>query len=332
MRPGFLLDSPRKRAAEPAREEVVVHAVEADDCPVCLEEMESESSILLPCRHLLCVGCAKAVWAVAQSDPERRAMLDCPLCRQAHRVAHGNLPAFVAAHRASNFQQRAGGGGATPRTTRGLDGLSSLSVAELRTVVRSLAVRIDGMNERSDIERAVSDQLESKLPLGETLVDANILSHLPVGTLRAILEVRSIPHADCVLKSDLVARVEQSPKGSCFGLPPRVLKQMLRSYGYAREDEMHVDKHELARQVMVGRAFDRARRAAEEQQRHGHAPWQPQRTDAFSTHPAASTRSQAWSQTQAAVSPAFWVDPNLRQTTQVIDDDQRSPCCACSIQ
>ena len=174
-------------------------------------------------------------------------------------------------------------------------------------------------------ERAVIDNIEHRLPLGETLVEAKVFDHLPIPTLHALLEARSIPHADCVQKNDLVVRIEQSPKGSCLGLPARVLKQMLRNYGYACEIDMHVDKHELARQVMVGRAFDRARRAAEEQQRVQHA----QRSDADLMRPAGGpTRAHS----PASVSPASWVQPSRAQPVQGVDDEHHSPCCMCAVQ
>ena len=73
-----------------------------------------------------------------------------------------------------------------------------------------------------------------------------LLALLPVRCLRALLDDRCIPHADCVEKEDLARRIELSPKGAVFALPPRVLKQMLRDAGLVAESETHVDKEELA--------------------------------------------------------------------------------------
>ena len=91
--------------AKPNPDATLVEAVEADDCPVCLEALEPQTSVLLPCRHLVCSACTKAVWTVAQADPPKRAKraLECPVCRTEHVVRDANLMAFLAAHQASNF-------------------------------------------------------------------------------------------------------------------------------------------------------------------------------------------------------------------------------------
>ena len=92
---------------------------------------------------------------------------------------------------------------------------------------------------------------------------SEVLASLPARCLRSVLEDRCIPHDDCVDAQQLAKRIEQSPKGSVFGLPARVLKQMLREGGLTAESEVHVDKEELARRVMVVRSLTRARKEQE---------------------------------------------------------------------
>ena len=156
--------TPQRAASTHDTPSTLVEAVEADDCPVCLDPLEPQTSVLLPCRHLVCSACTKAVWTVAQADPPKRAKraLECPVCRTEHIVVHGNLMAFLAAHQASNF----GAEPATPRTavrSSQQGGLAALSVHELRLVVRALQVqrRVAGELERSDIERAISQEVDS---------------------------------------------------------------------------------------------------------------------------------------------------------------------------
>ena len=273
MRPGFLLDESSTQSSTPmqvptsaAEAASLVQAIDAEDCPVCLDALEASTSLLLPCRHMLCIACTKAVWTVAQSDPARRKdkLLECPMCRTAHAVAHGNMDAFVAAHQASNF------GDAVPATPRAPprtdEGLSTLTVAELMLVVRGLGIDVAGQLERSEIERAVVAACERRLPLGETAQKPLVV--IPPRLLRAILEERAIPHADIATNSEeLAKRIEQSPKGSCLNLPPRVLKQMLTSFGLGADAAMHIDKSELARQAMAARAIDRSRRAEQAEAR-----------------------------------------------------------------
>lgn len=222
MRPGFLLAPEQQQSTAPmarieekdptARIEegpAVVQAVEAEDCPVCLDALSPEDSVLLPCRHLLCTACTKAVWQVAQVDPARSVnqQLDCPICRTQHSVNHGDLPAFVSAHCAANF-------GTTPRTPRAAvvrqaTGLASLTGAELIIVTKNLKLDMAGMVDRRDIEREVEKAIANNQQPGVP-VDS-VLQLLPMRCLRDILDMRRIPHDDCHYRVDLAKRIEQSP-------------------------------------------------------------------------------------------------------------------------
>ena len=216
---------------------------------------------------------------MAQSDIAQQAKrhLECPMCRTAHVVAHGNFEAFVAAHLASNF----GEAPPTPRAMCRNEGLASLSVGEIRLVASELRLDVRGAVERGEMERSIESQLERRVPLGEP--PPHLLTLLPLRCLRAILDERSIPHDDCNDQQALVRRIEQSPKGSCLDLPPRVLKRMLATFGLV--DEMHIDKAELARTVMAGRVLHKAR---QEESRQHRQQWQQRQQ-----HAQGSTNTQA---------------------------------------
>ena len=320
MRSGFLL-SPRREpqpaasstptvaASPPAATSPseVVQAVEAEDCPVCLDPLEPDDSLLLSCRHLVCTACAKAVWSVGQADAERRAkkLLECPVCRTTHEVARGDLSAFVAAHLASNFGDTSSleSSPSRPPATRKSEGLATLTVAELRLVASELGLDMRGAVERSDIERIIEQQLERKvqrdLPVGS--VPPPTLALLPLKCLRCLLESRCIPYDDCPDRESLVKRVEQSPKGSCLELPVRVLKRMLVSFGLG--DEKHVDKAELARATMAGRVVYQTKKGQRpkpsSQQQHQQPPRQ-------SPQPPQPSRQWHVPQWQQQVPQAQW--------------------------
>lgn len=275
MRPGFLLTSPRRSprtrpelsitaagpatAAAPGNDALhnVIAAVEAEDCPVCLDPMQPSTSVMLPCRHLLCMACCKSLRALLQDTPG----LDCPLCRTRHRV--DSMSVFLAAHQASHFLQ---GSPVTPRMpARVVDAddssIMSLTVGELKVVARALGVSVEGLVEREAIERTIAQAVERNQPIGQhtsTATGALPLAGLPQKALRAVLDHRLIPHADLVVAEDLAVRAAQSTRGSCLRLPPRVLKQMLRDFGRREDIENALEKEELARRCMAARALCRA--------------------------------------------------------------------------
>lgn len=158
MKKGFLL-SPRS----PESTTKVLQGIAADECPVCLDALEPSLSILWPCRHFVCESCTKVLWTMRRSQQRATIHLECPLCRELALVSNGDISAFVAAHAAANF----GGTPSTPRKAGGMskDGLDTLTVRELKIVVRELSLqqRIVGMIERSDIERAVLQHLEVRV-------------------------------------------------------------------------------------------------------------------------------------------------------------------------
>ena len=235
----------------------VIAAVEAEDCPVCLDPMQPSTSVMLPCRHLMCMACCKSLRALLQDTPG----LDCPLCRTRHRV--DSMSVFLAAHQASHFLQ---GSPVTPRMpARVVDAddssIMSLTVGELKVVARALGVSVEGLVEREAIERTIAQAVERNQPIGQhtsTATGALPLAGLPQKALRAVLDHRLIPHADLVVAEDLAVRAAQSTRGSCLRLPPRVLKQMLRDFGRREDIENALEKEELARRCMAARALCRA--------------------------------------------------------------------------
>ena len=74
----------------------------------------------------------------------------------------------------------------------------------------------------------------------------------------SILALREIPCDDLLEARELGDRVAASARGSCFELPPKVLKKMLGAYGLG--GEQYVDKANLARRVMAARAAAQAAR------------------------------------------------------------------------
>lgn len=244
MRKGFLLTP-----VTPAENAKLLHPIESDECPVCLDALDTNDAILLTCRHLLCTACTRSLWHLRRSENASTVHLECPICRSLVKVAHGDLAAFAAAHAASNFI----GPVATPHRKPRTDpmGLNTLTVAELKVLVQhfSLRDRVSGSLEREEIERAIETALPAR---GLGASEASAVSRLPVRSLRAVLDLREIPHDDCVEKAELVERVLQSARGSCMKLPATVLLRMLG------DETPPTDKDELARRVMAQRAFRRA--------------------------------------------------------------------------
>ena len=136
MKKGFLLQNPG-----PTPVPVLVTPVECDECPVCLEPIERQSSLLLPCRHVLCVPCTRSLWQLRRAANASTVNLECPVCRSLHSVRHGDFNAFIASHAAANFADPTGGSGggdstsarAQPTTRQGLE---TLTVPELLLAVR----------------------------------------------------------------------------------------------------------------------------------------------------------------------------------------------------
>lgn len=253
MKKGFLLASPEHRSSS-----TVVEAVDSEECPICLEPLEPARSVLLPCRHLLCGACTRSLWQLRRESDASTTQLECPVCRSHLSVARGDLNAFIAAHCAANFGGDESTTTPSPRRVRqpmSLEGLDTLTVPELLATIRQLGIQseVAGINERNEIERCIERALP-EVPLGAQPVSA--IGRLPIRCLRAILDVRRIPHSDLVYKVDLAALVVQSPRGSCMHLPARVLLHMLRDFGHG--DEEHIEKSELARRVAAARLIAKA--------------------------------------------------------------------------
>lgn len=255
MKRGFLLTPTKSKPDEASQP---LQPVETDECPVCLDPLETDGSIFLVCRHLLCTPCTQSLWQLRRETHPSSLHLECPICRTLIKVANGDLSAFCAAHTASNFI----GPVQTPRRRpppEDSHGLNTLTVAELKLLVAHfhLQARVAGQLEREEIERTIQDALPAPA-LGAS--GASPIARLPVRAMRAILEEREIPHDDCVEKGELIERVLQSARGSCMRLPSSVLVRMLG------EEAPPSDKAELARRVMAARALRRAV-AAQERER-----------------------------------------------------------------
>ena len=246
MKRGFLLSDTRSPAFS-----AVLEPIEAEECPICLEALEPEEALMLSCRHCICVECTQSLWEVRRAAQSSTQYLECPLCRELLHVAGANLPAFLAANSLANFGARV----RTPRRRAGSpspSSLDNLTIHELKAVVRLLgSVDVTGVVERADIERAVEASLGAPSP-------AAAISALPLRCLQAVLGIRDIPHEQCVERDELVKLVLQSPRGSCSALPAGVLKRMLAAFGHGGEITVGLEKHELARRVMVVRALARS--------------------------------------------------------------------------
>ena len=290
MKKGFLL-TPSDAAAPSASDANLLQPIVTDECPVCLDPLNHDESIILTCRHMLCMPCTRSLWELRRATDRATVHLECPVCRTLVKVANGDLAAFCAAHNARNFL----GPAVTPRLKPRVDpgGLNTLTVTELKGLVEYYGLQqlTVGQLEREAIEAAILDALpKSNAPMGSP--QGSPISRLPVRLLRAILDLRAIPHQDCIEKQDLVTRVEQSARGSCMQLPASVLKLMLANLG-CNDQPPHADHGELARQVMAARALrlavmreraaalqaEQARHAANAQ-RHAASSAQLQRTQA----------------------------------------------------
>ena len=62
---------------------------ETEDCPVCLEEMTSDRTILEPCKHQFCPRCIKTI-VEGLGLAEK---LKCPYCRQTVEIKF-NVPSL----------------------------------------------------------------------------------------------------------------------------------------------------------------------------------------------------------------------------------------------
>jgi hypothetical protein len=246
MKKGFLLTAEPR----PASFSEVLQPVEADECPICLESLHPTTSLMYPCRHLVCEECTRGLWAIRREGHPSTQYLECPLCRELLRVVHGNLAAFIAAHARTNFgPTKATALPASPRTNPA-GGLGNLSVHELKIAATQLDVDLTGAIERSDIERSIESTLD--------VSPSAAIKALPPRCLRAILQARAIPHAECVEKEELAKLVLLSPKGSCLALPAGLLKRMLAALGHAGEGDCDLEKDQLARRVMLVRALARS--------------------------------------------------------------------------
>ena len=215
----------------------------ADECPICLTDVDAPTS--LPCGHALCHPCVRELFAVQQSTLAtwKSGHLSCPLCRAEHKVHNNDVDA--------TFGKSAEPSSSRPASARVVarDGLRTLTVGELRAVAAALGLEA-AHPDRADIEAAVLASL--------SLDAAASVRALPVRALRAILALREIPCDDLLEARELGDRVAASARGSCFELPPKVLKKMLGAYGLG--GEQYVDKANLARRVMAARAAAQAAR------------------------------------------------------------------------
>ena len=221
--------------------------IEPEECPVCLEEQDEADVIRLPCTHVICRPCIAELWEVQQSSVAtwKDGHLTCPMCRASHPVGNYGLNAFlVEACGAESAHERHVARPATPRQPAApKEGLEALTIAELKTVARTLSIEIATLLEREHIEAAVRERA------------ADGLGSLPARSLKAILEVRMIPYDDCVEKEELVGRCVHTHRGSCMELPPRLLRRMLEQHGLGGEAPGLVEKTALARRVMAARAL-----------------------------------------------------------------------------
>ena len=250
MKKGFLLSGSADETT--TTESVVLTAVEASDCPVCLDELDADTSLLLPCRHSLCMECTRNLWALRRETQPSTHHLECPLCRQLVQVQKADLPAFIAAHKASNFGNDCGN---TPRQRELLNAGGSpgslagnLTVHELRIVVRLLALQssLVGAVDRHDLERAVESRINAQSP-------DSAISALPTEILCSLLDGRGIPRPSIPNNAELAKLVERSPRGACQNLPVGVLRAMLRRFGHGSEAYSDLEKGDLARRVMAAR-------------------------------------------------------------------------------
>lgn len=262
MKRGFLLSSGDQQAAgQTEPESVVLQAVEADDCPICLEELEPSTSIMLHCRHQICIECTRQCWSLRRQAQPATQHLECPLCRSLITVLNANLSAFIAAHTASNFQSTTssqsppkphaavGAKSAQPGTLA-----HNLTLQELKMVIRLLSLQgsLAGACERHDIESIVEQRIRAPAP--EQAVDS-----LPSEVLRGLLRGRCVPYANISGDhSKLADLVRRSPRGACQALPVGVLRTMLREFGHAAEAFDDLEKADLARRVAAARALHRS--------------------------------------------------------------------------
>ena len=223
--------------------------------PICLEELEVSTSLMLPCRHQMCRECTRQCWALRQQAQPSTQHLECPLCRQLIHVQKGDLNAFIAANAASNFFA---GDPNTPRCRAVLGAgrrppstLDNLTLQELKLAVRLLSLQdsLAGAVERHEIEACIEQRIRAPAP--EAAVAA-----LPIEVLRALLRGRSVPHGAVSSDREALANlVIRSSRGSCQALPVGTLRAMLREFGHASEAFDDLEKSDLARRVAAARAL-----------------------------------------------------------------------------
>ena len=96
MKKGFLL-TPSDAAAPSASDANLLQPIVTDECPVCLDPLNHDESIILTCRHMLCMPCTRSLWELRRSTDRATVHLECPVCRTLVKVANGDLAAFCAA-------------------------------------------------------------------------------------------------------------------------------------------------------------------------------------------------------------------------------------------
>ena len=230
------------------------------ECPVCLEDMEDSAVRELPCAHRICRPCLLQVWDVQQHSLSawKSGVLTCPMCRAQHKMPDGIHALSTSAPHASHIMAVRREESARTRAEHATQGsIATLSTQELLKVCDVYGVQRDGVMERRVLEEDVFRRLD--VPRG-----GDVVASLNIACLKLILTMRAIPFQDCTEKQDLVERVLQTPRGSCFKLPVAVLKAMLNDYGY--QGEVYVDKDNLARRIMAARAM-RAEPSASDKER-----------------------------------------------------------------
>jgi len=213
--------------------------------PVCLEEM-GDTARELPCAHRFCRPCLLQLWDVQQhnSSDWKSGVLTCPLCRAKHAMPDGFDALLTSVPRASHMMAVQREESARRRAEQG--SIATLSLRELLEVCKMWGVKRDGAMERRMLEEEIMHRLN-------VTQGGDVVTSLTTECLKVILAMRAIPFQDCLEKQDLVQRVLQTPRGSCFKLPVAVLKAMLREHGC--EGEVYVDKDNLARRIMAVRVL-----------------------------------------------------------------------------
>ncbi|TFK37372.1 hypothetical protein BDQ12DRAFT_724213 [Crucibulum laeve] len=194
------------------------------DCPICLEDVASNSPVCTPCGHIFCTFCLKAY---IKAWKNTRIEQHCPTCRQKLPSTEGTLrPVYLSSkstaisHGKTVVKAKAEAEHEVEATLKLLL-LQQQSIKELRSLVNELSYEAERLQLQKNKERRrdsqENDELKQRLSVAELAledVSADLLkarSALEHWRQKFVLAVKEKKAANaCVLKTSIYLEQAQS--------------------------------------------------------------------------------------------------------------------------